>query len=169
MFNLSIRRALVISSLFVGAATLLATPTKVMADTVTLAGNVAPILNMVTTPTTGANSAAALPLDTTDEQTITVANLDITTNNEQGYTVTATPQNGSVLHKTGGTDIAYTVNLAAVGTNDGGTDSDSAVNKYKADGETASDAVALSIIYTPAALQDPGDYSGSISVTVADN
>jgi len=166
MFNLSTRRALVISGLFVGAATLLATPTKVMADTVDLAGNVAPILHMDTTAT---GDAADLPLDTASVQTITVANLAITTNNEQGYTVTATPQEGSVLHKAGGTDIDYTVNLVGNVANAGGADSDVAVNKYKADGKTAGDAVALSIIYTPHSLQDPGHYSGSISVTVADN
>ena len=56
MFNLSIRRALVISGLFVGAATLLATPTKVMAapitDSVNLSGEVVSTLAMTKTVAT---------------------------------------------------------------------------------------------------------------------
>jgi len=166
MINTSIRRALVLSSLVLGATTLFSS--KAMADTVTLGGTVASTLALVTTPTV---AASTLNLSTGTQQIVQVADLAISTNNEQGYTVTAT--SGS-LTKANGTPIAYQVTttadaVAAIA----GNFTIASGTSYTV-GSTAANAAGtggrdLHIMYTPAALQDPGDYAGTITVTVADN
>ncbi len=166
MINTSIRRALVLSSLVLGATTLFSA--KAMADTVTLNGTVASTLTLVTTPIA---AALALPLSTPVQQIVQVADLAISTNNEQGYTVTA--DSGS-LAKTGGTSIAYQVTTTADAfpavagsfTAASGADHTFASTAANAPSSNGRD---LYIMYTPAALQDPGLYVGLITVTVADN
>jgi len=167
MINTSIRRALVLSSLVLGATTLFSA--KAMANTsgsVTLNGTVASTLTLTTTTL---SAAGALDLTAPTLRIVQVADLAISTNNEQGYTLTATSGN---LAKTGGTPIAYRVTTTA----DGGTApaaggfavashtfASSAANALNSNGRD------LYIMYTPAALQDPGLYEGIITVTVADN
>jgi len=166
MINTSIRRALVLSSLVLGATTLFSE--KAMADTVTLGGTVASTLTLVTTPTAAASN---LPLSTGTRQIVQVADLAISTNNEQGYTLTAT--SGS-LTKVGGTPIAYQVTTTADAVPAvAGTFTIASGTPYT-NPSTAANAVGtggldLHIMYTPAALQDPGAYAGIITVTVADN
>jgi len=172
MFNLSIRRALVISGLFVGAATLLATPTKVMAGTtgtVNVGGTVTSTLNMTTTPDA---NAGVLPLDggaAGVTQMKPVATMAIDTNNEQGYTLTATP--AGALTKAGGTDIAYGVAVTTGTAQASDFAADGQVKTYSTGAANApgTGGVILSIKYTPASLQDPGNYTSSITLNVADN
>jgi hypothetical protein len=166
VFNTSIRRALVLSGLVLGAATLVAP--KAMADTVPLQGVVTSTLAWTSTPTAGAGT---LSLGSATQRIVQVADIAIATNNEQGYTLTVTSGN---LTKTNGTSIAYQVattndGTAAVAGDFGvasGTDYTFTTVAANASGTNGRD---LSIMYTPAALQDPGTYAGTITVTVADN
>lgn len=132
---------------------------------VTLGGSVSSSLAITSTPT-----AAASTLDLSGGQKLVkVADLSTGTNNEQGLTITATSGD---LTKAGGTSIAFQVHSVADGAGapvagaflvSSGTDytvGSSAAGAFDRD---------LYILYTPAALQDPGSYSGSISLTVADN
>lgn len=132
---------------------------------VTLSGSVSSTLSITSTATAG---ASALNL-ASGEKIVKVSDLAMTTNNEQGLTLTAS--SGS-LTKTGGTSIAYQVHSVA----------DAATAPLSADfliasGSNYTFATAaagdsnrdLYIKYNPAALQDPGSYAGSISLTVSDN
>ena len=167
MINTSIRRALVLSSLVLGATTLFSS--KAMADTVTLGGSVVSTLTLVTTPTA---AAIALPLSTGTQQIVQVADLAISTNEALGYTLTATSGN---LAKAGGTtSIAYQVTTTADAVTVVAGDFAIASGTNYTFASTAANAVGtgsrdLYIRYTPAALQDPGAYAGTITVTVADN
>lgn len=169
MFHPSVRRALVLSSLVLGATTLFSA--KAMAGTtgtVTLGGSVSSTLALTTTPT---SAASTLDLTTATQQIVRVADLAISTNNEQGYTLTATSGD---LSKTGGTSIAYQVTTTAAGTAAVASNFTVASGTSYTVASTAANATGtngrdLSIMYTPASLQDPGSYTGSITVTVADN
>lgn len=165
----TIRRALISSGLIVGAMAAF-TPSVFAATTgsVTLGGSVTSTLAISSTSTA---AATALPLDGAAAgvaQIVKVSDLTIATNNEQGLTLTASSGN---LTKTGGTSIAFQVTSVA----------DAATAPASGDfliasgtDYTASSSVAgafnqdLYIKYTPAALQDPGNYGGTISLTVAD-
>ena len=168
MINTSIRRALVLSSLVLGATTLFSA--KAMAGSVTLNGTVPSTLTLTTSPITAA--ALALPLSSPIQQIVQVADLAISTNNEQGYTVTAATS--GVLFKSGGTSIAYQVTTTADAfpavagsfTAASGADHTFASTAANAPSSNGRD---LYIMYTPAALQDPGLYVGTITVTVANN
>jgi hypothetical protein len=172
MFNLSIRRALVISGLFVGAATLLATPTKVMADTtdtVPLSATVDSTLNIVATPLTAAGD---LPM-AAQVQTVDVATLAIDTNNKQGYTLKMESLNGEgkLKNASGSTSISYQVGAAQLGASETPTFAAPGTNNtYQTSDSNANgtNPVTLSIKYTPAALQDPGTYADTINLTVTD-
>ncbi|MHC5731925.1 MAG: hypothetical protein ACYTXY_49220, partial [Nostoc sp.] len=93
---------------------------------------------------------------TPTEHIVKVAALAIGTNNEQGYTLTASSGN---LTKTGGTSIAYQVTSVAATTAAPAT-GDFAVasgTNYTVATAGAGDAPKdLYIKYTPAALQDAG-------------
>lgn len=134
-------------------------------DTVILSGTVESSLSIVASPTANASN-----LDLSEgEKIVHVADLAMSTNNEQGFTLTATSGD---LSKAGGTPIPFQVT----------TVDDSAAAPLSGDFSVASGAnytfstvVAgsfdqdLYIKYTPAALQDPGTYSGTINLTVSDN
>lgn len=133
--------------------------------TVTLGGTVTSSLEITSVPT-----AAASALDLSGGQKIVkISDIEMSTNNEQGLTLTATSGN---LTKSGGTSIAYKVTsvanaasapIAAAFTIASGSD-------YTV-GTVASGSVDkdLYILYTPLTLQDPGDYAGEVDLTVADN
>lgn len=165
----SLPRILAILGISVGASVIM--PSKVHADTVNLSGTVSSTLTLSTSATSDAGS---LPLDGAaagNQQIVQVADLGIHTNNEQGYTLTVTSGN---LTKSGGTAISYQTTTTATGvsavTGDftvaSGTDYTFNTSAANASGTGDRD---LWIQYTPAALQDPGSYTGSITVTVADN
>lgn len=132
---------------------------------VTLGGTVTSSLSIAATPT-----AAASTLDLSGGQKVVkVADLAIGTNNEQGLTLTATSGD---LTKAGGTSIAFQVHTVADGA---GAPAAGAFVVASGVDYTAGSVAAgsydrdLYILYTPAALQDPGAYAGSISLTVTDN
>ncbi|MBC6436366.1 hypothetical protein FM036_46705 [Nostoc sp. HG1] len=162
-----IRRALIASGLFIGTAVAFS-PTA-FADTtgsVVMGGSVTSTLNLASVTTAG---ATALDLDgdgtTPTAHIVQVADLTIGTNNEQGYTLTATA--GS-LAKAGGTSIAYQVTSVANGEAAPAIGDFSAGNYTvgtTAAGETLTD---LYIKYTPAALQDAGAYAATITLNVVD-
>lgn len=139
-------------------------------DTVLLSGSVTSTLTIEATDTA---AAATLPLDGAAagvQQIVKVADILMSTNNDEGIMLTAT--SGSLnTAGAGGDPIAFQVAVvedaaAAVGatftvpsgTNvtDGLSNTEGSFNKD------------LYIMYTPAALQDPGTYTGSIGLTVAD-
>lgn len=170
MFATFSRRFLLASSLVLSATAVWAP--SAFADTVPLEGTVDSTLTLTTTVLTSA--ANDLPLDVAaagTQQIIQVADLAISTNNQQGYTLTVSSGD---LTKTGGTPISYqtattadTVAASAASfTVASGTPYTYASSAANAVGTGSRD---LYIMYTPAALQDPGTYIGSITVTVADN
>lgn len=165
----SILRTLAVMGVAFGMAIVM--PSEAFADTVNLSGTVSSTLTLSTSAT---GDASALPLDGSaagSQQIIQVADLGINTNNEQGYTLTVTSGD---LTKAGGTTISYQTTTTATGvtavTGDfaiaSGTDYTFTTSAANASGSGDRD---LWIQYTPAALQDPGSYTGSITVTVADN
>ncbi|PSR15541.1 hypothetical protein C8255_22570 [filamentous cyanobacterium CCP3] len=168
MFAKTFRNTLIASTLVVAGAALAAPAMAQTAGSVTLGGTVAATLNLTTSALPAASS-----LDLTGgEKILQVADLNIHTNNEQGYTLTATQ--GS-LTKTGGTAIPFqvvvvgdgaTAPLAAAFTVASGTNYTTTTSAANAAGAGNRD---LYMRYTPAALQDPGAYAGTISLTVADN
>jgi hypothetical protein len=132
---------------------------------VTLGGTVSSTLTVTSVPT-----AAASTLDLTPgEKIVQVSDISMSTNNEQGLTLSATSGN---LTKTGGTTITFQVTSVPDGDSAPAT-GDFAIatgSAYEVGTLVAgSDAVDLYIKYTPAALQDPGAYGGSIGLTVTDN
>lgn len=136
-------------------------------DTVTLGGTVASTLTMEATDTLG---AASLDLTTNSEQIVKVADIAMSTNNSSGLTLTAT--SGNLAKGDAQTPIAFkvtTVDDAAAAPASGAFTVASGTN-YTAVGSAAGDFPKdLYIAYTPAALQDPGTYSATISLTVSDN
>jgi hypothetical protein len=145
-------------------------PTKSFAATtanVPLSGSVASTLDITAAPEAG---ASALDLSA-GEKTVKVATLSIQTNNSTGYTLTV---NDGVLAKAAPdaavTPIAYQVNTANAGA--------AAPTTFTAGNHTFNSGVAnaagagnrdLYIRYTPEALQDPGTYTATVTMTVADN
>lgn len=165
-----IRRFLIASGLFLGAAA--AFSPAAFADTVNIGGTVAPILSLTTTPEDTNNDLDLDGEGTAGEHIVKVANLAVVTNNEQGLTFTVS--SGS-LAKSGGTSIPFQVTTVAEG-GAAATDNFTVASGTNYTHSTGAGTVAantkdrdLYIKYTPAALQDPGIYAGSMSVTVADN
>ncbi|HZH03084.1 MAG TPA: hypothetical protein VEY30_04810 [Myxococcaceae bacterium] len=140
------------------------------ADTVALSGIVASSATVVSTPTAG---ATALNLAGATEKIVKVADVLLSTNNTTGLTVTIT--SGNLTNGTPSANIAYKVTTAgdaatapltaAFTTNSG----DGYTYSTAGDTEPTSVERDLYIAYTPAALQDPGTYTGTITLTVADN
>lgn len=151
--------------LVAGSLALSSIATAATSASVTLSGSVASTLSITSTDTAG---ASALDLSS-GEKIVKVADLSMNTNNDQGLTLTATSGN---LSKTGGVSIAFQVTTVA----DAATAPLSAAftvasgTNYTVSSSTAGTvAKDLYIKYTPGSTQDPGTYSGSISLTVADN
>lgn len=137
-------------------------------DSVSLSGVVTSTLAITATDTAG---AAALDLDgdgSASEHIVKVTDALMTTNNDQGLTLS---YSGGNLTKAGGVSIAYSVLTVADGaaaplTGDAGWATGATTDASSAAGDHVRD---LYIKYTPAASQDPGTYTGTISLTVSDN
>ncbi|MEH2176696.1 hypothetical protein [Nostoc sp.] len=138
--------------------------------TVPISGTVTSTLNISAFATTEASS---LDLSTPNEAIVKVADLAIDTNNSTGYTLTAS--SGNLSNPDSATPISYQVKVidgtaSAPVTGDftvaSGTDL-----SYGTSGANASstNGKSLYIKYTPAGLQDPGAYNGTINLSVADN
>ena len=160
MFRSQLLASIIVGTLAVSSVALAATTAGV-----TLGGSVETSLAIVATDTAGASA-----LDLSGGQKIAkVSDITMSTNNEQGLTLTATSGN---LTKTGGSSIAFQVtsvaeaaSAPAAGAFLIASGSDYTVGTI-ASGESVVD---LYIMYTPLTLQDPGDYDGSITLTVTDN
>ena len=163
-----IRRALIASGLFIGAAVAFS-PTAFAGttDSVTLAGTVASTLDIAATPT---NAASGLILTGATEKIVKVADLAITTNNTTGYTLMASE--GNLSDGAHGDTIAFqsasvadgaTAPLAADFTGTAGSFTDSSTTT------SGSHDKDLYIKYTPSATQAAGIYGGTINLTVTDN
>lgn len=171
MFTKSIRRALIASGLVLGA-TAAFSPTafaQTATTTVPLSGTVTSTLAITATPTTEAGALALDGAAAGVEQIVKAADLEISTNNEQGYNLSVTSGN---LIKDGGTSIAYQVTTVADGAVAPATAGFTVASgtAYTVSIATAGSAPQdLYIKYTPAALQDAGAYAGTITLNVADN
>jgi hypothetical protein len=103
------------------------------------------------------------------EQIVKVADISMSTNNEQGLTLTAT--SGS-LTKDGGTAIPYEVtSVADAASSPGAAAFTTTSGQSYTVGTTGSGsaAVDLYVRFTPAGAQDAGTYTGEITLTVSDN
>jgi hypothetical protein len=134
---------------------------------VTLAGTVDSTLSIVATDT-----ADASDLDlSTGEKIVLVSELAISTNNDQGFTLTAT-DDGSGLTKAGGVTISFKVKTVVAGASAplsaAFTDAAGAPTSFGSSVAGSKDG-DLYIKYNPAASQDPGQYDGAIGLTVSDN
>jgi hypothetical protein len=160
MSNLQSLKILAVASLVISSTALAATT-----GSVTLGGSVATTLEVTAVDTAGASA-----LDLSAGQKIAkVADIEMSTNNDQGLTLTAS--SGNLTH-TGGQPIAFQTTtvvdaaappVPAVFVTASGTDY--SIGTLVA-GSINKD---MYIMYTPAASQDPGLYGGSISLTVSDN
>ena len=152
-------QGLVIASLVI-ASTALADTTA----TVDLGGTVTSTLTLGST-TAGAASGLDLM---NGQQIVKVADVVASTNNEQGLTLTAS--SGS-LAKGGGTSIPFQVtSVDEAATPASGAFLIASGSSYTR-GTSAAGSINwdLFIMYTPATLQDPGDYTGVIHLSVSDN
>jgi len=132
---------------------------------VPLGGTVSATLQVTSTAAAGASSLDLM----NGEQIVKVADISMSTNNEQGLTLTATSGN---MTKSGGSAIAYQVTSvadAATAPLAAGFTVASGENYTVGTSVAGSAAVDLYIKYAPAANQDPGAYSGEITLTVSDN
>lgn len=153
-------KSLVLGSLLTSSVALAATT-----GTITLGGTVASTLEVTSSSTAGASLLDLTP----GEHIANVADVEMSTNNVQGLTLTAS--SGSLTHA-GGADIAFQVSSVAHGAGApiatafviaSGTDYSLATSTA---GSVDND---LYILYTPSGTQDPGAYAGSITLTVIDN
>lgn len=163
------RRVLIATGVLIGAGA--AISPAALADTVNLSGTVASTASVTSTATA---QATALNLGgggtAVGEQIVQVADVALTTNNSTGLTATIT--SGNLSNGTATDDIAFKVQTVA----DGGTapasgafTTASGTDLIYANSAAGDDPQDLYIAYTPAALQDPGTYTGSIILNVADN
>jgi len=140
----------------VGSSAALAATT----DTVSLSGSIASTLSVAATDTAGATS-----LDlSAGEKIAQVADVNMSTNNDAGLTLTATA--GNLSHT--GTDIAFQVTSVA----DGATAPDNtgfAAGTHTTTAARGSTDKDLYILYNPAGTEGAGAYTGSIALDVTDN
>ncbi|MEH2228430.1 MAG: hypothetical protein V7K71_02135 [Nostoc sp.] len=163
---------LVLASALVIGATVASIPAAFAGTTATvpISGTVASTLNISAFPTT---EAGTLDLSTASDTIVKVADLAIDTNNSTGYTLTAS--SGNLSNPDSATPISYQVKVidssaSAPVSGDftvaSGTDLSYGTSGANA---TGTNGKFLFIKYTPAGLQDPGNYNGTINLTVADN
>lgn len=172
---MSLRHSLIASSLILAPITILGFGSAAFAsnaaDSVIATGNVPSIIAIDTTATA---AASALPM-TAGAQTAHIANVDITSNNTAGITITATSTNSGELvsNNNAADNINYTVAIV----DDGATAPSSgtalsSLNQSETTGFNATTGVKpmdLYIIYTVPTLPKKGDYGDTITLTVADN
>ena len=132
----------------------------------------APALALPSLTTTPAAGVTSLPLDgegTAMTRIIKIADLALSTDNALGFTVHVS---SGAIAKTGGTDINFqvvTVPNEAAAPQAGDFSVPSGSNYTYATSAAGSNDRDLYILYTPATLQDPGNYSSTINVWVVDN
>ncbi|MHC5744530.1 MAG: hypothetical protein ACYTXT_22070 [Nostoc sp.] len=161
-----IRRALIASGIFIGAAVAFS-PTAKAANTadVGLGGSVTSTVGIVTNNTTGTGLNLGGDGTTPTPHVVQVADFTMSTNNEQGLSLSVPV---GTMTKTNGTTITYQVKVVDhLATAPEAVDFSSGDQTYttNAAGPANRD---LYINYTPANFQDPGAYTGSITLTVSD-
>jgi hypothetical protein len=131
---------------------------------VSLTGTVTSTLVM-----TASADGGGLELMTNSEHIVKVSDIASSTNNDTGLTLTVSSGD---ISKAGGASIAFKVMTVADGATAPLT---AAFTVASGSNHTPSSSVAgsfnrdLYIKYTPAASQDPGDYEGTINLSVSDN
>lgn len=161
----SLRRT--ISAIALGAGLLAASTASFAAttDTVNFGGTVTSTLSIDAT-----DSNPALDVTTPSAQIVKVADIAMTTNNATGLTMTATSGN---LTRTGDalvTPIAFQVDTVIDGAAAPSAFAVASGVQYSVSSVAAGSAPKdLYIKYTPASVQDPGAYAGSIALSVSDN
>lgn len=116
--------------------------------------------------------ASSLPLEgqgSTTAHIVEVATLTLSTDHTGGYTLMITAGD---ITKTGGTPIAFqvtTVPANSAAPSAGAFTVPSSSLYLLSTSTTGTEDRDLYIRYTPGSLQDPGAYSGNISLTITDN
>lgn len=132
-----------------------------------------PALAVTSLTTSATSNADKLALDGTgssSEHIVKVADLAITTDSPNGYTLSVS--SGNLSNADGQTPIALQVTTVTDGAPAPGSAEFTTPSGSNYSVSTASAGQAdqdLYIKYTPAALQDPGLYSASIALLVSDN
>lgn len=127
-------------------------------------------LPAITSSTTSV--ASNLTLDgkgSTSTHIVKVGNLELSTDDPDGLTLTIDSES---LTKSGETPIPFQVTTVAAGSGSPSASDfpvSSSSNYTVSTSSAGSSAKDLYIRYTPAAVQDPGAYSASISLVVTDN
>lgn len=132
--------------------------------------HVAALPTLNTTATTQASNLALDGIGSASEHILKVADLTLSTDNPNGYTLTIS--SGTLSNSEGETPVAFQVTTVVDGASVPGSSAFTTPsgNNYTVSTTTAGQANQdLYIKYTPAALQDPGTYTGSISLVVMDN
>jgi hypothetical protein len=155
MFKSHVLKSVLFAILATGSAAVAAT------DSVTIGGTVSPTLSVAATPISGVGTTLDL---SGGLKTVKIADVAIGTNNETGLTLTVTP---NPMTKTGGTSIV----VKAKTVDDGATAPTAvfATGPFEVGSTTQGPFNQdLYIQYTPADLQDPGDYAGTVGLSVSD-
>lgn len=135
--------------------------------------NVLPAFATPTLSTNNTPSASNLPLDGEGSATthiVKVSTLSLATDSSNGFTVTIS--SGSLTKTSQETPISYQVMTVPAGDNPPslGDFTVAAGNNYTfVTNQAGSQNRDLYILYTPASLQDPGNYSATIAIAIADN
>lgn len=166
----SIRRAVIASGLVIGAAAAFSPAAFAGTnDTVPLSGTVTSTVSMTVT------NKIATSLDLKGDGTPSasyvskVADVNISTNNSSGATVTATF--GNLVNPDGTTPIPVEVSAVDDGASAPSATGNAVNNTNYTFGSNAAGSVDkdLYIKFTPAALQDPNTYESTLTLNVADN
>lgn len=172
---MSLRRSLIASSLILAPITTLGFGSAAFADTatdnVTVSGTVSSIIAIDAAAT---SDATDLPM-TGGSQAAHIADLDITSNNTAGITITASSTNNGVLESDNNTadNIDYTVAVVDDGatTPTSGT-SLSSLSQSETSGFDTTTGVKpmdLYILYSVPTLPKKGNYADTLTITVSDN
>ncbi|MBD1909196.1 MULTISPECIES: hypothetical protein [unclassified Leptolyngbya] len=166
-------RRFAVASTLIAVGAVFATPA--MADTINLSGSVASISTVTSTATSNASNLNLYGAGTAGTDTVVqVADLALTTNNKQGITVTATA-NGPLTSGVNGDSMPYQVlivgDAAAQPTATSFTSTTASASVPVGVGGFVNGAADrdLYIEYDAPQLLDPGSYTSSITVTIADN
>lgn len=173
---MSLRRFFIASSLILAPITTLSFGSAAFADTATdsiiLSGTVESQIAIDANPTTDASN---LPMTPSQDgwTTVQIADLDITSNNPAGITIEASSTNNGKLKTSNGDEIAY--RIAIVNDNSGIPSSVSTVSSFGLDvtsgfdPDTGVKQMDLYIDYTVGGMPKQGDYTDTLTITVADN
>ncbi|MEL0591547.1 MAG: hypothetical protein U1V55_20780 [Planktothrix rubescens PR222] len=164
---MSLRHFFIASSLILAPITTLGFGSAAFAGTdstnIIIRGTVDPVINIEATATAVAEQ---LPLSTPGELIVKIADLTLNSNNYSGVTVTATSTNNGLLVNSNNPDnvVPYQIEL----TGDGGAPGDfrplSTFSQIVSSPQTD-----LYILVIKPSLPTQGNYSDTITITVADN